>query len=54
MFKWLKKILHMDNTAEQNQENVQRSQEDVWPEGREFELEVFDMTIDDRTGKQIP
>ena len=44
----------MDNTAEQNQENVQRSQEDVWPEGREFELEVFDMTIDDRTGKQIP
>lgn len=54
MFKWIKKILRMDNKEEQNQANVQQSQGDVWPEGREFELEVFDMTIDDRTGKQIP
>ena len=43
----------MDKNTEPPKNNTPPA-DDIWPEGREFELEVFDMSIDDNTGKTIP
>ena len=53
MFKWLKKIFNMEKQNE-NQTPEEAVNQDIWPNGREFLIEVYDLSIDDSTGKVIP